>query len=141
MSTQLTESEPLLPPNDRQPVTRWKRPHPRWLVPLALIASLARGLTLAARVQIITRISCDALHRASLDNAQHFGSPLASANAISDICFSDPLVQASAAQVQMLLTIISGGVTAFTAGRWGKWGDKSGRTKVMSVALLGLVLA
>jgi hypothetical protein len=142
MSTHFTESDPLLPQTEPQHITRWKRPHPRWLVPLALIASLARGLTLAARVQIITRISCDALHRPSLDNLQHLiGSPLASANAIPNICFSDPAVQASAAQVQMLLTIISGGVTAFTAGRWGKWGDKSGRTKVMSIALLGLVLA
>ena len=145
MPNQLSESEPLLPEAQRQPLTNhsWKRPHPQWLIPLALIASLARGLTLAARVQIITRISCDALHRASratLDPTQYFGSDL-SINAIPDVCFTDPAVQASAAQAQMLLTVISGSVTALTAGRWGKWGDKSGRNKVMSVALLGLVMA
>jgi hypothetical protein len=145
MSTQISESDPLLPRAEPQSATRWKRPHPRWLVPLALLSSLARGLTLAARVQIITRISCDALYRANEATLEPSlplpGSALASANTIPATCFSDPAVQASAAQVQMLLMVISGGATALTAGRWGKWGDKSGRNKVMSVALLGLVLA
>lgn len=144
MSTQLAESQPLLPEDQRQPVTNCWKPHPQWLIPLALIASLARGLTLAARVQIITRISCDALHRASratLDPTQHFGSLGLSTSAIPDVCFTDPAVQASAAQAQMILTVISGGVTALTAGRWSKYGDKSGRNKVMSIALLGLVMA
>jgi len=144
MPTQISESDPLLPRTEPQPTARWKRPHSRWLVPLALTSSLARGLTLAARVQLITRISCDALRRAnqvSLGQSLLPRSPSASINTIPATCFSDPAVQASAAQVQMLLMLISGGVTALTAGRWGKWGDKSGRNKAMSVALLGLVLA
>lgn len=144
----LSESDPLLPETQRQhqptPNHYWRRPHPQWLIPLALISSLARGLTLAARVQIVTRIACDSLHRASratLDPTQYLQTTESTISAIPDVCFTDPAVQASAAQAQMILTVISGGVTALTAGRWGKWGDKSGRNKVMSVALLGLVMA
>jgi hypothetical protein len=85
----------------------------------------------------VTQLSCDTLHRASQETLD---TPFYS-TAIPDICLTDPAVQASAAQVQMILTVIAGGLTALTAGRWGQWGDKSGRTKAMSVSLFGLVAA
>ncbi|KAG8824167.1 hypothetical protein FRB91_003948 [Serendipita sp. 411] len=129
MSSQLREREPLLAQAPRS------RAHPAWLVPLALLASLARGLTLAARVQIVTRISCDALSRATYEPTS------AKPPGIPTRCFKDPAVQSSAAEIQMLLTVIVGALTAFTAGRWGKWGDSSGRTKAMSAAVFGLVMA
>ncbi|KAG8834571.1 hypothetical protein FRC17_008240 [Serendipita sp. 399] len=129
MPSQLTEVEPLLPKAPRS------RAHPAWLVPLALFASLARGLTLAARVQIVTRISCDALSRATLEPSS------AKSPGIPTRCFTDPAVQSSAAELQMLLTVLVGGLTALTAGKWGKWGDRSGRTKAMSVAVFGLAMA
>ncbi|CCA71812.1 hypothetical protein PIIN_05747 [Serendipita indica DSM 11827] len=142
MSGPVSDRDPLLP-QARRSQSRWRRPHPRWLIPLALVASLARGLTLAARVQIVTRLSCDALHRPSRVTAGdlQITSDDLTALAIPTICFTDPAVLASAARVQMLLTVLSGGLAAFTAGRWGKFSDKSGRTKTMSAALLGLVMA
>ncbi|PVG01020.1 MFS general substrate transporter [Serendipita vermifera] len=147
MSTRETETDPLLPRPQQPPqVSRWK-PHPRWLMPIALVASLARGLTLAARVQIVTRLSCDALHRASSTtdllgrSEMTSGLSITSKKSIPNSCFTDPEVQASAAQVQMILTVLAGILTALTAGRWGKWGDRSGRNKAMSVALIGLVMA
>lgn len=92
----------------------------------------------------MTQLSCDVLHRSSrvtLDTPFNSTSSGVSSTAILDICFADPAVQASAAQVQMILTVIAGGLTALTAGRWGQWGDRSGRTKAISAALFGLVAA
>jgi hypothetical protein len=92
----------------------------------------------------VTQLSCDTLHRASqetLDTPFYSTSSSVSSTAIPDICLTDPAVQASAAQVQMILTVIAGGLTALTAGRWGQWGDNSGRTKAMSISLFGLVAA
>lgn len=92
----------------------------------------------------MTRLSCDALHRASraiVDPHLLVATNDISSSAIPDICFTDPAVQSSAAQVQMVLTVLAGILTALTAGRWGQLGDKSGRNKAMSVALFGLVTA
>ncbi|KAG8774906.1 hypothetical protein FRC15_000913 [Serendipita sp. 397] len=94
MSSQLREREPLLAQAPRS------RAHPAWLVPLALLASLARGLTLAARVQIVTRISCDALSRATYEPTS------AKPPGIPTRCFKDPAVQSSAAEIQMLVCLL-----------------------------------
>lgn len=62
---QASETDPLLSPGG--PVKKpFYRPRPLWIVPIAVIASLVRGMTLAPRVQVYTQLSCDALHRRQL---------------------------------------------------------------------------
>jgi hypothetical protein len=108
-----------------------------------MLKHLQRGVTIAARIQMVTRISCDVLHPV---NHATWGSSSpdeesTSSSRIPNICLKDPEVQASAARLQMALLLVLGVLTALTAGRWGKWGDKVGRNKVMAIALLGLTLA
>ncbi|KZV68277.1 hypothetical protein PENSPDRAFT_582643 [Peniophora sp. CONT] len=56
-----TESSPLLAnKKERKP---FYRPRPLWIVPFALLSSIARGMTLAPRVQVYTQLSCNALHQ------------------------------------------------------------------------------
>ncbi|KAI0303849.1 major facilitator superfamily domain-containing protein [Multifurca ochricompacta] len=67
-SPQLSETDPLLPVQ-RLPKKPFYRPRPLWIVPFAMAAALVRGMTLAPRVQVYTRLSCNALHR---HRYQHF---------------------------------------------------------------------
>ncbi|KAI9510741.1 MFS general substrate transporter [Russula earlei] len=62
-----SETDPLLPA-PRPTHKSFYRPRPLWIVPVAMIASLVRGMTLAPRVQVYTQLSCNALHR-----RQHHG--------------------------------------------------------------------
>ncbi|KAG8686741.1 hypothetical protein FRC09_013944, partial [Ceratobasidium sp. 395] len=56
------ESTPLLPKSRREKSLPWyRRPSPRLLVPFALASALCRGITLAPRVEVFTRIACDGL--------------------------------------------------------------------------------
>ncbi|KAG9088767.1 hypothetical protein FS749_001921, partial [Ceratobasidium sp. UAMH 11750] len=56
------ECTPLLPKARREKVLPWyRRPSPRLLVPFALATALCRGMTLAPRVEVFTRIACDGL--------------------------------------------------------------------------------
>ncbi|KAG8687516.1 hypothetical protein FRC08_011923 [Ceratobasidium sp. 394] len=56
------ECTPLLPKARREkPLPWYRRPSPRLLVPFALATALCRGMTLAPRVEVFTRIACDGL--------------------------------------------------------------------------------
>ncbi|KAJ7104103.1 major facilitator superfamily-domain-containing protein [Mycena belliarum] len=55
-------------------------------------------------------------------------------------CMSDAAVQAGAARIQTMFTIIMGLLSAFTTGWWGQFGERHGRTKVLAIATVGLFL-
>jgi hypothetical protein len=52
-------------------------------------------------------------------------------------CFTDPKVQQHAAELQTLVTLTMGILTALTTGWWGSIGDKIGRTKVIALSQIG----
>lgn len=58
----------------------------------------------------------------------------------SEHCSSDPAVQAGAARIQTILTITSGVLSALTTGWWGHFGERHGRTRVLALTTLGLLL-
>ena len=58
----------------------------------------------------------------------------------SAYCSSDPSVQAGAARIQTILTITSGVLSAATTGWWGHFGERHGRTSVLALTTLGLLL-
>ncbi|EIW84355.1 hypothetical protein CONPUDRAFT_100346 [Coniophora puteana RWD-64-598 SS2] len=55
-------------------------------------------------------------------------------------CVSNPKVQAGAARLQTIITTTMGALSALTTGFWGKFGERHGRTRVLSIATLGLLL-
>ncbi|WVQ83644.1 hypothetical protein IAT38_005786 [Cryptococcus sp. DSM 104549] len=56
------------------------------------------------------------------------------------LCKRDAKVQAAAAKLTMVLTLTMGVLSALTTGFWGQTSDRLGRTKVMAIVELGLLL-
>lgn len=61
-------------------------------------------------------------------------------NLPSQICLSDPAVQAGAARLQTIMTTTMGTLSALTTGWWGRLGERVGRTRVLSAAVGGMFL-
>ena len=55
-------------------------------------------------------------------------------------CLQDADVQAGAARIQTMMTFTMGVLSALTTGWWGHFGELHGRTKVLSVTTMGLLL-
>ncbi|KAG8819268.1 hypothetical protein FRC19_009987, partial [Serendipita sp. 401] len=56
-------------------------------------------------------------------------------------CQADPEVQQAAASIGALITTIMGALSCLTAGWWGKFCDRHGRVKVLSITLFGALLS
>ena len=54
-------------------------------------------------------------------------------------CRKSPEVQRAAAQFTTIMTITQGVLAALTTGWWGRLSDRFGRTKVMAVAMGGII--
>lgn len=54
-------------------------------------------------------------------------------------CRKSPEVQKAAAQFQTAMTITQGVLSALTTGWWGRLSDKWGRTRVMAIAMCGII--
>ncbi|KAJ7650210.1 hypothetical protein FB45DRAFT_779197 [Roridomyces roridus] len=55
-------------------------------------------------------------------------------------CMHDPAVQAGAARIQTIFTITMGLLSALTTGWWGRFGERHGRTRILAISTLGLLL-
>jgi hypothetical protein len=55
-------------------------------------------------------------------------------------CLSDPAVQAGAARLQTILTTTMGLLSALTTSWWGHFSERHGRTRVLALSSLGLLL-
>ncbi|KAJ7274353.1 major facilitator superfamily domain-containing protein [Mycena haematopus] len=58
----------------------------------------------------------------------------------SSRCMRDPAVQAGAARIQTIFTTTMGFLSALSTSYWGRFGERHGRTKVLTFAALGLLL-
>ncbi|WWC91944.1 uncharacterized protein L201_006896 [Kwoniella dendrophila CBS 6074] len=56
------------------------------------------------------------------------------------LCKKDAKVQAAAAKLTMMMTLTMGLLSALTTGFWGQTSDKLGRTKIIAVVEIGLLL-
>jgi MFS family permease len=59
---------------------------------------------------------------------------------ISKRCLTDPRVLSGAARLQTIMTTTMGVLCALTAGWWGHFGERHGRTRVMAIAALGMLI-
>ncbi|KAF8969597.1 major facilitator superfamily domain-containing protein [Flammula alnicola] len=55
-------------------------------------------------------------------------------------CASDPVVQAAVAKLTAVIAACMGILSCITTGWWGAFSDRHGRTRVMGISILGLLL-
>ncbi|KAJ3920154.1 hypothetical protein F5877DRAFT_89606 [Lentinula edodes] len=115
-----SEEEPLLTGNIQSVGgSSSSRPSPYWLVPVVIVASMARGVSMAPRIQVYNDIACRAL-----------GIEL-------DTCKSSSDVQGRAARIQASITTVMSVLSALATGPWSRWGDFHGRKPLLFFTLSG----
>ncbi|KAH0585164.1 hypothetical protein H2248_008420 [Termitomyces sp. 'cryptogamus'] len=104
------------------------------LLPIVLIVSMSRGVTMSPRIQVYRAIACRALnaeedsHRSSL---QYFLTA-------AEDC-SSAAVQARAARIQASVVTLMSVLSAIATGFWSRLGDVHGRKPVLALFLLGAI--
>ncbi|GLB40410.1 putative major facilitator superfamily protein [Lyophyllum shimeji] len=108
------------------------KPNPYWLLPVVLVASMSRGVTMSPRIQVYKAIACRTLNAEGETHGFNFDSFASAA-----IDCSGPEVQARAARIQASVTTLMNALSAITTGYWSRLGDVRGRKIVLALFLLG----
>ncbi|KAF9468036.1 hypothetical protein BDZ94DRAFT_837450 [Collybia nuda] len=109
--------------------TRWGA-HPFWLVPIVLVVSMSRGVTMSPRIQVYKAIACRTLNHAE----EIPGLQLITSTAVD--C-SGPEVQARAAKIQASVVTVMSVLSAITTGFWSRLGDDYGRKPILVLFIIG----
>ncbi|PFH53013.1 hypothetical protein AMATHDRAFT_55923 [Amanita thiersii Skay4041] len=137
------EEDSLLPgPNVRRteeegwttsllPLRRFKA-HPFWLIPVVLICSMSRGVTMAPRIQVFKAIACRAINNNSPNLLEHTSQDLR----VSMDCTGSE-VQARAAKIQAAVVTTMSVLSTITTGFWSRLGDVHGRKPILCAFLMG----
>jgi len=113
-------------------------------------------MTLAARVEVFTRLACDLATPAQnatplnstytqLVDESSWSLRLQTAQATVfpqvpyEQCLQDPIVQSKASKLQTVLLTTMGVLSAITTGWWGRFGERHGRLTVLSFSAIGLL--
>ncbi|KAF8506172.1 major facilitator superfamily domain-containing protein [Hysterangium stoloniferum] len=119
-----------------------RRPSPWWILSTIFLASVVGSTTWAPRIDIYTRLACEALQTESetlsiyeTTNWMWRKLPLPSKS-----CSQDAGIQASVAGFITVMTVASGFLTCVTAGWWGQLSDRIGRTRVMAISSIGILV-
>ncbi|KAF5391576.1 hypothetical protein D9757_002388 [Collybiopsis confluens] len=110
-----SEDEPLLSSSPRSS----SKPSPYWLIPVVIVSSMARGISMAPRVQVYNDIACRAL------------------GITAEACRSSSDAQGRAANIQAYVTTIMSLLSAIATGPWSRWGDFRGRKPLLFLTLSG----
>ncbi|TEB34595.1 MFS general substrate transporter [Coprinellus micaceus] len=113
---------------------RWKA-HPYWLIPVVLVLSMSRGVTMSPRIQVYKAIACRSL---SSDPPGVGLATLINGGQCSGADASD--VQARAAKIQAAVVTTMSTLSAITTGFWSRAGDRHGRKNILIVFLVGALL-
>lgn len=125
----------------RKKLPWYKRPSPVWFLVMIPITASATAATMAPRVEIYTMLACRALQPDySSDNGTLPGLYDVSDGDRQRLCAADPAVQAAVAQMNMAMAAVLGVLTCLTTAWWGALSDRSGRIRVLSFALFGLLM-
>ncbi|CAO1616987.1 unnamed protein product [Jaminaea pallidilutea] len=119
----------------------WKRPDQWWLIPLGTLLAIASGSIASSKLELFTQIVCEDLLGAPAENSVdplRFPHDRPSGTAE---CHKNPDVISGSADVQMKVIITMGILSAVTTGWWGGLSDRRGRTKVLALAVSGLLSA
>ncbi|KAJ7039945.1 major facilitator superfamily domain-containing protein [Mycena alexandri] len=143
----------------------WKRPSPWWLIIAVPFSAIAMSATFAPRVEVFTLLACT-VHKPELLMGEHpisryilpprhqpplfpqsdltnqTSSPMGGMGmSTASPCASDPVVQAVVAKLTTAASALSGVLCILTTAFWGAFSDRHGRTRVISLAVFGLLLS
>ncbi|GAA99360.1 uncharacterized protein L969DRAFT_93820 [Mixia osmundae IAM 14324] len=143
----------------------YKRPSPLWLIPTSLAMATCMGMTIGPKVEIYNALVCQRLYPMSDNstsiiqyNAPSYDGSSTQSSSIDltfvsssvadqieamtpEQCRQSPRVQRKVAQLNIMITLAMGILSAFTAGYWGSMSDRRGRLSIMTVSLIGLLSA
>ncbi|KIY43476.1 MFS general substrate transporter [Fistulina hepatica ATCC 64428] len=130
--------------NSKDPRPWFRRPA-AWMLVILPMPSIGTAATTAPRVEIYTILACNQLHpdifRHTYDDIetdQDLVSGLA--DGASQVCNTDPAVQAAVAKISTAMALAMGILSCITAGWWGSYSDRHGRLKVLGISILGVLL-
>ncbi|KAF9532510.1 major facilitator superfamily domain-containing protein [Crepidotus variabilis] len=102
--------------------------HPYWLIPVVLVMSMSRGLTLSPRIQVYKAIACRAISEETPGMVPDLGAFME--------C-GDAAVQARAAKISASIVTLMSVLSAISTGFWSRLGDKHGRKLILTTFLIG----
>ncbi|KAG8832236.1 hypothetical protein FRC17_001684, partial [Serendipita sp. 399] len=161
LDTAFDPNVPILAPNgtpftplddpERDSLPWYKRPSPGWVLIGTFIAAISIATTLAPRVEVYIKLVCQEIRPEyeALDFVRPPGGVMDWPSTLGSItiprpstkCQADPEVQQAAASIGALITSIMGILSCLTAGWWGKFCDRHGRVKMLSITLFGAVIS
>ncbi|KAF7336667.1 hypothetical protein MVEN_02101500 [Mycena venus] len=122
------ETQPLL----NRARTPGRLASPYWVIPIVLVVSIARGMTMSPRIKVYNEIACRAV-----------GSPSTNDSLLTVLvaegCQS-PEVQARASKIQASVITIMSVLSSASTGLWSQWGDIRGRKIIFCVSIVGFIV-
>ncbi|PLB53642.1 hypothetical protein P170DRAFT_371796 [Aspergillus steynii IBT 23096] len=120
--------------------SRWRQPSIMWLMPFLLLFMLAFGGIVVPRINLTVALVCrDYLNDRAAQDPNFTFLP---------VVFGDqnpqcqiPEVQSQVAQLQLYLNLTSAILSALVSPHLGHISDRHGRTRIMAVTALGMILA
>ncbi|CDO72941.1 hypothetical protein BN946_scf185002.g126 [Trametes cinnabarina] len=132
----------------REKLPWWKRPSPWWFLGYVPFAAIAMTVTAAAKIELYTYLACE-VHKPTVNPDHDVPSFLSNANGTYQtvfdhpdqrVCHADPVVSAAVAELNIIMTTAMGILSCMTTAWWGSVSDRYGRTRVMSLAVVGILL-
>ncbi|TFY57982.1 hypothetical protein EVJ58_g6698, partial [Rhodofomes roseus] len=122
----------------RQGLPWWKRPSPWCGVPFS---SIAMSMTLAPRIQIYTELACDHYKPEYTNKTlEVVANTISMFNRPYELCVTDPDVQQAVSRLSLTMLTTMGILGCLTTGFWGSISDRYGRTRIMSLAVVGMLI-
>lgn len=125
----------------------YKRPDERWLRPFVILLTLGTGMTIAPKVELCTSLVCEEILGIKYGDPQ--GESLSLFNMLpmprerpplSEECKASAQVEAASSLLSLKLSLAMGVLSLLVTGFWGGLSDRKGRTVILRLAVLGLVL-
>ncbi|KAF8473108.1 major facilitator superfamily domain-containing protein [Gautieria morchelliformis] len=118
----------------------YRRPSVWWMLGMLPFTSIAFATTIAPRIEIYTKLACEALKPEYQSIGVDDSSIMQIVPAPSKLCGQDPEVQAAVAQLMTFMTVSMGILSCITSGWWGQLSDRYGRMVIIRIAASGLLI-
>ncbi|KAJ7056209.1 major facilitator superfamily domain-containing protein [Mycena amicta] len=109
----------------------WRKPGALWLLLLAPFNSIYQAGTASAQVQLFSDLVCRSIYPDILTTSSTTLTPALVP------CSADPAVQAAVAKLETVILTLTGVLTFVTAGWWGSFSDRHGRTRMLGIGAFG----